>query len=231
MVQSIVNDNEITREKKSKLLSDIKPQVKYFKVYHLYVIAGLIILVFGFGLINKLSKEGKFKQKTEIIDNSQINTESEPTVEKQQTVNGNALTAKEQTPEEKETQKEVKDVSTEKTGSHTLKIKVREVAWVQIIGIDQDKVLFEGDVFPNIEPSEFTFSDKAGFVLATGNAGAFEIGADQNSPIVLGKSGQLIKWYYPQDAQDGYKKIQANQFERREGDRETGTQEKNGSIL
>lgn len=96
------------------------------------------------------------------------------------------------------------DKFTSVKGYKTLKLKAVDTAWFQIIGVDQDKILFEGDVFPNYGPKEFNFKDRIGFVVATGNAGGilYNIGSGAKK---LGEKGQIIKWYYPKEARAIYK--------------------------
>ena len=86
----------------------------------------------------------------------------------------------------------------------SLKLKVSEVAWFQVYGIAAGKTLFEGEAYPDIEPSKFEFKDDIGFALASGNAGAFKVYADGKT-YILGQTGQLIKWYYPEGAKYEYK--------------------------
>jgi cytoskeletal protein RodZ len=89
-------------------------------------------------------------------------------------------------------------------GQKSLKLKVREVAWFQVYGIAAGKTLFEGEAYPDVEPSKFEFKDDIGFALASGNAGAFKVYADGKT-YILGQTGQLIKWYYPEGAKYEYK--------------------------
>jgi cytoskeletal protein RodZ len=89
-------------------------------------------------------------------------------------------------------------------GQKSLKLKVSEVAWFQVYGIAAGKTLFEGEAYPDIEPSKFEFKDDIGFALASGNAGAFKVYADGKT-YILGQTGQLIKWYYPEGAKYEYK--------------------------
>ena len=58
---------------------------------------------------------------------------------------------------------------------------------------------------PTREPNQFKFRDDTGFVLASGNAAAFEVNTGEG-PYLLGESGELIKWYYPRSAKKVYLK-------------------------
>jgi cytoskeletal protein RodZ len=88
------------------------------------------------------------------------------------------------------------------TGLRKLSVKVTDAAWLQIISAETGKVIFEGDVKPN--SSNLEFSDKQGFVLSSGNAGALELKTDNGELRTIGKKDELIKWYYPDSAKEAY---------------------------
>jgi cytoskeletal protein RodZ len=90
------------------------------------------------------------------------------------------------------------------TGLRKLSIKVTDTAWLQIISAETGKVIFEGDVKPN--SSNLEFSDKEGFVLSSGNAGALELKADNEKIQTIGKKDELVKWYYPDSAKEVYQR-------------------------
>jgi cytoskeletal protein RodZ len=90
------------------------------------------------------------------------------------------------------------------TGLRKLSIKVTDAAWLQIISAETGKVIFEGDVKPN--SSNLEFSDKEGFVLSSGNAGALELKADNEKIQTIGKKDELVKWYYLDSAKEVYQR-------------------------
>ena len=79
-----------------------------------------------------------------------------------------------------------------------------DAAWLQIVSAETGKVIFEGDVKPN--SSNLEFSDKEGFVLSSGNAGALELKADNEKIQTIGKKDELVKWYYPDSAKELYQR-------------------------
>ena len=109
-----------------------------------------------------------------------------------------------------EPKKEIKPVIPVTKGKVKLNFEIVDTAWFQIISVDTGKVLYEGDVFPNFGQSSFSFADKYGFVLASGNAAAFKI-KDKSKDYVLGGKDQLIKWYYPASAKDIYYQRRASE--------------------
>jgi transcriptional regulator with XRE-family HTH domain len=87
-------------------------------------------------------------------------------------------------------------------GLRKLSVKVTDAAWLQIVSAETGKVIFEGDVKPN--SSNLEFSDKQGFVLSSGNAGALELKTDNGELRTIGKKDELVKWYYPDSAKEAY---------------------------
>jgi cytoskeletal protein RodZ len=97
------------------------------------------------------------------------------------------------------------------TGLRKLSIKVTDAAWLQVISADTGKVIFEGDVKPN--SSNLEFSDKQGFVLSSGNAGALELKTDNEELQAIGKKDELVKWYYPDSAKEAYQRSRTEKEE------------------
>jgi len=97
------------------------------------------------------------------------------------------------------------------TGLRKLSIKVTDAAWLQVISADTGKLIFEGDVKPN--SSNLEFSDKQGFVLSSGNAGALELKADNEELQAIGKKDELVKWYYPDSAKEAYLRLRKEKEE------------------
>ncbi|NBV98695.1 MAG: hypothetical protein EBR67_04180 [Proteobacteria bacterium] len=87
-------------------------------------------------------------------------------------------------------------------GLRKLSVKVNDAAWLQIVSAETGKVIFEGDVKPN--SANLEFSDKKGFVLSSGNAGALELKTDNGESLTIGKKDELVKWYYPDSAKESY---------------------------
>lgn len=148
------------------------------RIAKVFILFFLVVLVFGFLLKNCSKKvsdvEAKKIVKPESLINKANNKEQLRTVDK------------------------VKDL-----GLVNLKFEIVDNAWFQLISVDTGKVLYEGDVFPNFGKRQFKFSDKYGFVLASGNAAAFKI-KDSAKDYVLGEKNQLIKWFYPASAKNIY---------------------------
>jgi cytoskeletal protein RodZ len=191
---------------------------RFFRVYYLYVILFVIVLALGVLLINNVNKdnEKEFLSKqlitssqTSTLVNNEIDSNQEAVVDEELVAQENAseateiLTSAEELNDEANVQSRVsekdyvyKNTYSKGRGEKSLFLRVKEVAWVQVLGANSQNILFEGDVFPALEPNQFMFRDKEGFVLATGNAGAFEFDTGEGLKS-LGESGQLIKWYYP----------------------------------
>jgi cytoskeletal protein RodZ len=183
----------------------------FFKIYYLYILLSLFLLILGILLVNNFNKdnEKKFLSK-QIIISSQSNDlidldyKKEEILEDQISKNQSRkeielLTSSEndaKLPIVNETELSYKSPLVRGKGEKSLSLRVKEVAWVQVLGAHSQNILFEGDVFPSLEPNQFIFHDKEGFILATGNAGAFEVDTGEGLKV-LGESGQLIKWYYP----------------------------------
>lgn len=161
---------------------------KYFKVYQVYLLAIILVLGLCFVLLKKFSsdssslKPGAFK-----VESLQTNLGSD----------GSENLASALSHEKPSLMKD--------PPKYTLKLKIIDRAWFQIIGIESGRILYEGDVYPGKEPDSFEFSDDIGFVLASGNAGAFLYDAGRGFKD-LGDRGELIKWYYPRKARKIYKK-------------------------
>jgi cytoskeletal protein RodZ len=97
------------------------------------------------------------------------------------------------------------------TGMKKLSIKVIDTAWIQVISADTGKLIFEGDVKPNSPNLEF--SDKQGFILSSGNAGALELKTDNGESRFIGKKDEIVKWYYPDSAKAAYQKVRKEKEE------------------
>jgi transcriptional regulator with XRE-family HTH domain len=195
IVQNILNENHV-KESPSPF------NFSFFKIYHLYILIALLVVFGIFYLFNSSPKETKSK---EIIKISELKEPVEKHVDKVEIKDKDELIIPAPKKEAQRPSYETNEDSSEYgSGSKKLKINIREVTWFQVYGIAAGKVLFEGDAYPNVKPNQFEFRDDIGFALASGNAGAFEI-KDSGKKFILGKSGQLIKWYYPEGARYEYK--------------------------
>lgn len=191
IVQSLVNDNDPEQDSPEK--------ETYFKLYHFYILLVVVLLVLSWFVIRNANRDNEQGTKRKISFKEKVETKIENTEKSKNLIEAqkNNLVQEEilEKPEPK-IDYEYKNTYTSGHGDKEIKLRVKEVAWVQIIGMDKRKVLFEGDVFPTSEPNQFKFKDDDGFVIATGNAGAFEVDTGEG-PFMLGASGQLIKWFYP----------------------------------
>jgi cytoskeletal protein RodZ len=200
VLQSLVDDN-FTEPK------TIKYKTRFFKVYYLYIILAVIVLILVVLLINNVNKDNEktflnkqvvspkiivepIKPEAELLIKKKV-SEDEQAIEEFETVSEDFVL-----PSADGMEYVYKNIYSKGKGEKSLFMRVKEVAWLQVIGANSQNLLFEGDVFPASEPNQFMFRDREGFILATGNAGAFQVDTgDGIKP--LGESGQLIKWYYP----------------------------------
>ncbi|NQY78910.1 MAG: helix-turn-helix domain-containing protein [Candidatus Caenarcaniphilales bacterium] len=167
----------------------------------------------------KLKKQNELKKKNEQLEKEELKKKAE--LKKKEELKKQAelkkegeLKAKEEA-KKKELAKQEQIANLEKvknSKSVKLKFEIVDNAWFQLISVDTGKVLYEGDVFPNFGRHQFEFSDKYGFVLASGNAAAFKV-KDSSKEYVLGEKNQLIKWFYPNSAKSIY-------YQRREAEKQ-----------
>jgi cytoskeletal protein RodZ len=206
IVQSIINqtDEPLAIQKHSTHSSKKEPakiRGQYFKIYHLYILATIVVIFLALSFINKASKTIKEVPNIKEEQSEELFQEIKPEGEEKE--------------EAVEAAAKPDSLSTGQ-GSYSLNIKIIEPAWVQIIAIGTGNVLFEGDVFPDHGLGEFDFHDNVGFVLATGNAGAFKVSTG-GAFKKLGESGQLTKWYYPESAKVNHlDKVKQNKEEHKE---------------
>jgi transcriptional regulator with XRE-family HTH domain len=177
----------------------------YFKLYHIYIIIGLVVFfVFWFLLVNSFSDQkpvptggilGLDKKVKTSIAREKIK-ETRPLLDK----NGLTLTDNLEVLEPVKKAVQAPEVTiTKGKGTQELDLKIRDVAWVQILGISAKEVLFEGDVFPDQGPNHLKLFDDSGFIVASGNARALEVFTPDGN-YLLGDKDEKIKWYYPQTA-------------------------------
>ena len=196
IVQNILNENHIKED-------GFALNISFLKIYHLYILIGILVIFGLFYLFNSGSKTSD--EHEELITLSKLEKplevkKIEPDEKKKKELDLDIKVSKKEKPKVKKNSK----LAEFGKGDKKLKLSIREVAWFQVYGIAAGKTLYEGDAFPNVEPNKFEFRDDIGFALASGNAGAFEV-ENSGKNFILGKSGQLIKWYYPEGARYEYK--------------------------
>lgn len=216
IIQSLVNNVDPAE--------DIADDSSYFKVYHLYILLGVLLLFIAWFVINNANQDNEAKVLSRVSQETveKIETEEKP-VEKE-----TKKTKLEEPEKVEEVKKEIEKVEkqydyshteTKGRGSKSIIVRVKEIAWVQVIGMEDRNILFEGDVFPSREPNQFKFKDDDGFILATGNAGAFAVDTGDGF-YDLGASGQLIKWFYPKSIKRKFerstRKTSSNKYKEQE---------------
>lgn len=197
IVQNILNENHIKKD-------SFNINISFLKIYHLYILIAALV-IFGIFYLFNSSSSNKSKKDKELITISKLETRK-PVVIPEKKEDELVIKMPIEKTEEENVSKENsnKDFEVYGEGSKTLQLSIIEVSWFQLYGIAAGKVLFEGDAYPNVKPNNFKFKDDIGFALASGNAGAFKI-TDSGKKFILGESGQLIKWYYPEGAKYEYK--------------------------
>jgi cytoskeletal protein RodZ len=203
IVQNILNENHIKND-------SLPFNISFLRIYHLYILIGALVILGIFYLINSTSSKDSNLDK-KLITISKLETRKPTVIPDAKVINIENLDLEIKVPEPiVETQEQSSKNNSDSPfsiygeGSKSLKISILEVAWFQVYGIGASKALFEGDGYPNVEPNKFEFRDDIGFTLSSGNAGAFKV-HDAGKKYILGKSGQLIKWYYPEGAKYEYK--------------------------
>lgn len=89
------------------------------------------------------------------------------------------------------------------SGKLPLRLIVTQNAWLQIVAIKQDRVLYEGNISP-AQIAALELSDDEGFVVSSDNAAAFMVDSGKKT-YTLGSSKQVIEWYYPKSARAIYR--------------------------
>lgn len=208
VVQTIVDQNasEEFNEEPVGFFDNFEMKPSYIAIAVLVLIFLVFILSSFFKTDTKIDPRA-VKTKQKVIETKVVKT-IEKKAEKEI-----IETPKKEEPEQK-TKELVKEVTKKYykagSGSKDLKVKIKDTAWFQVIGVAADMVLFEGDVFKDSGQQKFEFKDDKGFILATGNAGAFQVSTDDGS-FVLGKEGELIKWYYPDTVRTSKKTVYKQQ--------------------
>lgn len=177
------------------------------RITKLFILFSLVVLVFGFILKNCSKKISNIESTKIVQPESLIDIASKlPKSTDELKMSENDLLKEKLKAQEKAKKQELakqEQFENKNSKSVSLKFEIIDNAWFQLISVDTGKVLYEGDVFPNFGKHQFEFSDKYGFVLASGNAAAFKI-KDSSREYVLGEKNQLIKWFYPTSAKDVY---------------------------
>jgi transcriptional regulator with XRE-family HTH domain len=198
IVQNILNENHIKKD-------SFNINISFLKIYHLYILIAALV-VFGIFYLFNSSSSKEFKKDKDLITISKLETRKPIVIpEKKETEEDLVIKIPKEEPEKNNFgENSSSDYKVYGEGSKILQLSIIEVSWFQVYGIAAGKVLFEGDAYPNVKPNNFKFKDDIGFALASGNAGAFKI-YDSGKKFILGESGQLIKWYYPEGAKYEYK--------------------------
>ena len=79
------------------------------------------------------------------------------------------------------------------SGKLPLRLIVTQNAWLQIVAIKQDRVLYEGNISP-AQIAALELSDDEGFVVSSDNAAALMVDSGKKT-YTLGSSKQVIEWY------------------------------------
>jgi cytoskeletal protein RodZ len=216
VVQSILDQDPYSFDRQKK--ANYKSKTSYFRIYHLYIFVIVLVLTSIVILLNKNHLDKPIVKLNTLSQDLEFGelTESDPEVTGTQ---GELL----EVSLSEEPAKEILDTINEKEtskksfiagkGDKYIKIRVLDRAWFQAIAISTNQILFEGDVFVNLEPNYFFLRDDDGFVIATGNAGALEVDTGEGYNK-LGEKDQLTKSYFPKSARSLYlKKIEKKKVE------------------
>lgn len=222
IIQSLINNTDPEE--------DLGESSSYFKVYHLYILLGILLLFISWFVINNANQDNEAivlsRVAKEKVDSMKNQIETADVTKQVEKVEVKKTTQVEEVQEEiqeeirnEEKTYEYKNTSVRGKGSKSIMVRVREIAWVQVIGMEHRNILYEGDVFPTSEPNQFRFKDDDGFIIATGNAGAFEVDTGDGFSVI-GGSGQLIKWFYPKSIRRKFerstRKSSSNQYKEQE---------------
>ena len=193
IIQSLVN--------KADPEEDFDNSGSYFQVYHLYILLAALLIFIAWFVVHNANQDNESKVISRVLKEKITRKKQvvSPIVEKNEIAETKEASSADELQEEiqnKEQTYSYKNTLVRGKGDKSIIVRVREIAWVQVIGMEDRNILFEGDVFPTSEPNQFKFRDDDGFILATGNAGAFEVDTGDGFSRI-GGSGQLIKWFYP----------------------------------
>jgi len=177
ILETIIND-----ETPVKIPYSYKYREPWLKIYHLYIIAAVLVVFFAATWVLRQMKpattevkapsSGLLKRSTR-IENAKaddIEIVAKPPIKS--------------------------------SGRHNLALKVKRKAWIQVVGLGENNILFEGYI--NSSPKAFSFADDMGLYVSTSDAGAFEVDIGRGY-YKFGANKQAVKWYYPPSAKMRYK--------------------------
>jgi transcriptional regulator with XRE-family HTH domain len=176
ILETIMND-----ETPIKIPYSYRYREPFFKIYHLYVLLAILVAFFiGTWVLRKI------KPATTEIKAAPVALLKKAKLE---VVNGDDI------------QVTTKPV-TQSTGQHRLIIKVKRKAWIQVVALGQNNILFEGNLVPGSKA--LSFADDMGLYVSTSDAGAFDVDIGRGF-YKFGARNQVVKWYYPPSAKVKYK--------------------------
>ncbi len=177
ILETIIND-----ETPVKIPYSYRYRESPFKIYHLYIIAGVLVLFFASTWILRQMKPRTTELKAAPTGLLKRATKLEMN-------NGDDIQV-------------VAKPVLKSTGYHRLSLKVKHKAWIQVIALGQNNILFEGYMQPSAKA--FSFADDMGLYVSTTDAGAFDVDIGRGY-YKFGAAKQVIKWYYPPSAKMKYK--------------------------
>ncbi len=179
ILETIVND-----ETPAKIPYSYRYREPWLKIYHLYIIAALVLVLMFSTWVLKQMKPATTK----------IVAPAATALKKPERVKIEATEELEVTAAKAEPRKS--------SGQHQLTLKAKHRAWLQVIALGENNILFEGYISPSAKA--YTFADDMGLYVSTADAGAFDIDIGRGF-YKLGAKGQAVKWYYPPSAKMKYK--------------------------
>lgn len=176
ILETIVND-----ETPVKIPYSYRYREPFFKIYHLYILFAILVAFFiGTWVLRKI------KPAVTEIKAAPVGLLSKTKLEVD---NGDDI--------EVTTKPLVKTV-----GQHRLSIRVKRKAWLQVVALGQNNILFEGYLEPGSKA--LSFADDMGLYVSTSDAGAFDVDIGRGF-YKFGAAKQAVKWYYPPSAKMKYK--------------------------
>ena len=179
ILETIIND-----ETPVKIPYSYRYKEPILKIYHLYVLAALLLI---FMLSTWVLKQ--MKPATTRIEAPATTALKNPVKVKLDNVDDIKLT-------------ETKVQTAKSKGQYHLTLKAKHRAWLQVIALGENNILFEGYIGAGAKA--YSFADDMGLYVSTSDAGAFDIDIGRGF-YKLGAKGQSVKWYYPPSAKMKYK--------------------------
>ncbi len=176
ILETIIND-----ETPVKIPYSYRYREPFFKVYHLYILLAIVVMFFISTWVLRKIKPATTEMKAApvaLLKKAKLEVD-----------NGDDIEVV------------VKPLA-QSTGHHRLTMKVKRRAWLQVVALGQNNILFEG----NLEPGSkaLSFADDMGLYVSTSDAGAFDVDIGRGF-YKFGARNQVVKWYYPPSAKMKYK--------------------------